>query len=744
MPSPPTERAAASATIEGEVVRVTYESDSTGFRVVRVRDDGGAERTLVGVFQQLLPGSRVRATGRIEVDPRHGDQLRVESALAIAPSTLEGLERYLASGKIPGVGQAFAKRIVSTFGDRTLDALDRGVEALREVPGLGRPRAEGIAKAWSEQRAVSGILVFLQSHGISPSLAGRVYKRFGPGAVDIVSRQPYRLALDVWGVGFKTADRIARSLGIPADAPERRQAGVLQTLLDKVERGHVFLPRGDLSVGAATLLECEVAEADVALADLAARGRVKIERVPTGEEAVYSLPLYEAEVAVARRLAALCRAEPVDERRRAPLHTLHEAALEAFEVAGGLTLAQAQRAAIEAAARHKVLVITGGPGVGKTTIVRALLTLFDRGKLAVRLAAPTGRAAKRMAEATGREATTIHRLLEIDARTREFSRNEKNPILADALVVDEASMIDMELAASLLAAVPPGARLVLVGDVDQLPSVGPGAVLRDVIGSGVVPTVRLTQIFRQVEGSLIVQNAHRIHDGLPPETARGREGQFYVFERTTGESAAETVRELVTKRIPEGFGVDPVRDIQVLSPMNRGDAGAVALNALLQSALNPEGPSVRRGAQVFRVGDKVMQLKNDYEREIYNGDLGRVVALVEAEKKLVVRFDERDVDVAEEDLDALSLAYATTIHKSQGSEYPVVVIPLLMQHFVMLAKNLLYTAVTRGKRLVVLVADPKAMHLALRDDGRDQRWSALASRLREAFEGRPEADLARP
>jgi exodeoxyribonuclease V alpha subunit len=721
--------------VEGEVVRVTYESDSSGFRVVRVREDGGGERILVGVFQQLLPGSRVRATGRIESDPRHGEQLRVESVLAIAPSTLEGLERYLASGKIPGVGQAFAKRIVATFGDRTLDALDRGADALREVPGLGRPRAEGIAKAWAEQRAVSGILVFLQSHGVSPGLAGRVYKRFGSGAVDIVSRQPYRLALDVWGVGFKTADRIARSLGIPEDSPERRQAGVLQTLLDRVERGHVYLPSGELTTGAALLLECDVNEADVALRELAAHGRVRIERVATGEEAVYPLPLHEAEVAVARRLAALARAEPVDERRKTPLRELEADALAAFEAKGGLVLAPAQRAAIEAAARHKVLVITGGPGVGKTTIVRALLSLFERAKLVVRLAAPTGRAAKRMAEATGLEATTIHRLLEIDARTREFSRNEKNPLLTDVLVVDEASMVDLELGAALLAAVPPAARLVLVGDVDQLPSVGPGAVLRDIIASGVVPTVRLTQIFRQAEGSLIVQNAHRIHEGLPPETDRGREGQFYVFERTTGESAAETIKELVTKRIPEGFGIDAVRDIQVLSPMNRGDAGAIALNTLLQAALNPEGPSVRRGAQIFRVGDKVMQLKNDYDREIYNGDLGRIVALVEAEKKLVVRFDEREVDVTEEDLDELSLAYATTIHKSQGSEYPVVVVPLLMQHFVMLAKNLLYTAVTRGKRLVVLVADPKALHMALRSDGRDARWSALAARLVAEFEG---------
>lgn len=724
----------ATTTVEAEVLRVTFENDSTGFRVVRVRLDDHKELPAVGLFPQLMPGSRVRITGSFETNPRHGEQLRVASVLPLAPSTLDGVERYLASGKIPGIGQAFAKRIIQTFGKDTLASLDRGVDALRQVPGLGPRRAETIAQAWAEQRAVSNILVFLQTHGISPSLAGRIHKRFGSNAVDIVSRKPYRLALDVWGVGFATADRIARSLGIPVDAPERMQAGVYQTLVDLNERGHVFATRPALVAGASKLLDCDLEQADDAITALREQGRVRVERVPTGEDAVYTPTLHDAEITVAEQLVRLLHTPSEDARRGTPLDHVLAVAISDFEAARNLALAPAQKDAVMAAARHKVLVITGGPGVGKTTIVRALLMVLDRAKLVIRLAAPTGRAAKRMAEATGRDATTIHRLLEIDPKTRGFARTAQNPIEADALIVDEASMVDIELASSLLSALRPSTRLIFVGDVDQLPSVGPGAVLRDVIASRVVPTVRLTQIFRQAEGSLIVENAHRLQEGLPPTSAEGKTGEFYVLFRNDSETTADTIRRLVTHNIPEAFGLDPLRDVQVLTPMQKGKTGVLALNEMLQSALNPSGPSVKRGAQTFRVGDKVMQLKNDYDREVYNGDLGFIASIDEVQRKLLVTMDGREVIYAEEDLENLTLAYATTIHKSQGSEYPAVVVPLLNEHFVMLARNLLYTAVTRGKRLVVLVCHPHALRTAISDRIAEPRESALAARLVTAFE----------
>ncbi len=735
------------ATVDGEVARVTYENDETGFRVLRVAVSGRPEpETWVGVGPPAPPGTRVRATGRYQQNPKHGLELKIETLLVIAPSTIEGLERYLGSGMIHGIGPSYAKRIVQAFGERTLEVLDRTPDRLRDVPGLGPRRAEAVAKAWGSQRAIGAIMIFLQSHGASPALATRIFKRFGPKALDLVARAPYRLALDVWGVGFKTADRIARSVGVGADAPERAQAGVLQTLHDLTTRGHAFSERGDLRDRAAAMLEREASDVDGAIDTLARDGRVRLDRVPAGPslpaslaaagldgaalEAVYPVELHDAEVRLAKRLATLLGA-----RAEIP-PALAAEAIAAHEQRTSVTLAPAQRAAVEAAAAHRVIVITGGPGVGKTTVVRAVLSLFDRARLSVRLAAPTGRAAKRMTEATSREAVTLHRLLEFDPKAREFARRLARPLEADAIIVDEASMIDLPLADALLQAISDRARLVLVGDVDQLPSVGPGAVLRDVIASGAVPTVRLTQIFRQAEDSLIVRNAHRIHDGLPPEGATGTDGEFYVIERRESEAAAAAVHDLVTRRIPQRFGLDPVRDVQVLTPMHRGAAGAIALNESLQAALNPSGPSVTKGSRTLRVGDKVMQLKNDYDREVYNGDVGRVASVDPAARQVVVRFEERDVVYEDADLDELTLAYATTIHKSQGSEYPCVVVPILTAHFVMLSRNLIYTAVTRGKRLCVLVADPRALQLALGETRKEDRLTLLAHRLRVEHEAR--------
>jgi len=723
----------AGVSVEGEVARVTYENDETGFRVLRVTVEGKTQpEAWVGVFRAVPPGTRVRATGKYERDPRHGEQLKVETLLTIAPSTLEGLERYLGSGMVPGIGPAYAKRIVETFKMEALEVLDRSPERLVEVPGLGPKRADAVARAWERQRAVGAIMIFLQQHGVSPSLAAKIYKRFGPRAIDEVSEHPYRLALDVWGIGFKTADRIARSIGVGADAPERAQAGVLQTLHDVSARGHVYTTRGELAELAAAMLERDAAAVGEATDALVRSGRVRQERLANGEDAVYPVELYDAEVRLSRRLRAVLAHEAPG---RALLEGAIGTAIEGFEKRAGVTLAPAQRDAVEQAARHKVLVVTGGPGVGKTTIVRAMLALFDRARINVRLAAPTGRAAKRMSEATGREAVTLHRLLEFDPKQRTFARRHGRTIEAGALVVDEASMLDVSLADALLQATGDHARLVLVGDVDQLPSVGPGAVLRDVIGSGAVPTVRLTQIFRQAEGSLIVQNAHRIHDGEPPEGATGPAGEFFVIDRRTPESAADSILEVVTKRIPARWGLDPKLHVQVLTPMHKGDVGAIALNERLQQALNPSGPSVTRGTRTLRLGDKVMQLKNDYDREVYNGDIGFIAAIDDAERTVAVRFDDRDVVYEDGDLDELTLAYATSIHKSQGSEYPAVVVPLLTQHYVMLSRNLLYTAVTRGKKLVVLVADPRAVSLALAETRREERRTYLAERLRSAATG---------
>lgn len=722
-------------TVEGEVVRVTYESDKTGFRVVRVALDGRETlATWVGKMQPVSPGMRVRATGKIESDPRHGEQLRVTTLLHIAPTTLQGLEKYLGSGMIHGIGPALAARIVGTFGLQTLRVLDESPERLSEVTGLGRKKAQALTTAWTSQKAERDIMIFMQEHGVSPAIAMRIIKRFGASAIDIVKRSPYRLALDVWGIGFKTADQIARVVGVSPDAPERAQAGVLQVLSDLASRGHVYAEKGDLITRAAAMLELDDANIERAIDALGLSGRVIVERGASGETAIYEQSLHEAEVRVGKRLVELLTAKgkSIAGKRGGSPDEIADAAIASFEERARVTLASAQREAVGGAARHKILVITGGPGVGKTTIVRAILSVFDKSGQQVRLAAPTGRAAKRMSEATGREALTLHRLLEFEPKERGFLRNRKNPIDGDVIIVDEASMIDLHLCDALTQAVADDARLVLVGDVDQLPSIGPGAILRDVIGSRVIPTVHLSQIFRQAAGSLIVENAHRIHDGLRPEGSTSKNGEFFVFVREDPADAAATIHELVTDRIPRGFGLDPIRDIQVLSPMNKGPVGTIVLNESMQRALNPLGATVKRGEKTFRLGDKVMQLRNDYEREVFNGDIGRITNIDAEADEVLVSFDGREVAYEPGDLDELVLAYATSIHKSQGSEYPAVVVTMMSAHFVMLSRNLLYTAVTRGKKLVIIVTDGRALTMALSETRKEERLTGLRMRLQTA------------
>ena len=730
----------AEVAIEGEVERITFENRETGFRVVKVVVSGRrTSLAMVGTFPQVAVGARVRARGTIQVDAKHGEQLRVTSVTELAPTTLAGIEKYLGSGLIKGIGEVTAQRIVERFGLDTLRVLDDEPERLKEVSGLGRKKAEALVEAWREQRSIRDVMIFLQAHGASPTLATRIFKKYGPRAVTIISGNPYRLAIDVWGVGFRTADRIASSMGITKDSPERMQAALLQALRDTTDNGHCYAIAEELTARAARLISADASELetpspdtvmrlDEALADIVRNEYVIAERADTLTRAranelrgaaIYDVAMYDAEVRLAGRLASLAQVEKDDLRGFAE-------AVTAFEKESGTVLAEEQRMAVEKAARCPLLVVTGGPGVGKTTIVKAILSVFDRAKVVTRLAAPTGRAAKRMSEATGREAATLHRLLEFEPKKNAFKRDAKNPLDAGALIIDESSMVDIWMADALTQAIADGARLVLVGDVDQLPSGGPGSFLRDAIQSGVVPCVRLVRIFRQAEKSLIVQNAHRINAGEPPLVPEPGDtnADFFVIEKRDADDARRVILELVTNRIPKRFGLDPIRDIQVLTPMHRGPAGTAVLNEELQAALNPHGASITRGKSLFRVGDKVMQLRNDYDRNVWNGDVGVVASVDVEEETLVVRFadggssaDVREVPYDGASLDELALAYASTIHKAQGSEYPAVVIPFLTAHFVMLSKNLLYTAVTRGKRLVVLVADPRALRLALSPRG---------------------------
>lgn len=711
--------------VEGIVARITYESDDTGFRVVRLDTKGGAPVTVVGKMPKLHEGTRVRVRGTRIEDPKFGPQIRVLAVTELAPDTLAGLEKYLASGLLKGVGPKTAERIVTAFGLDTMKVLDEEPWMLRKVSGLGKAKADLIAAGWAEQRSVRDVMVFLQAHGASSALAYRVHKRYGADAIRLVKEDPYRLSLEVWGIGFRTADKLAQSLGVAKDDPKRVEAGVFQALSDAKSTGHTYLGTSELETHAAPLLELpeEILHDHVvrAVVSLVAKGHAVRER----EDAIYPAPLYAAETRLASRLLALAedRQKPLGDPARA---------IERFERERNMELAEAQRAAIRLASERSLVVITGGPGVGKTTLVRAVLSMIREARLDVRLAAPTGRAAKRMTEATGQPAMTVHRLLDFDPRVGKFQKSGSDPLEGHALVVDEASMLDIEMADALFDAVPPGMRVVLVGDVDQLPSVGPGAVLRDLIASGTIPYVRLTHIFRQGKGSLIVQNAHRINAGEMPENPPpGDDSDFFIVERKDPDEARRTILELVQNRIPNRFGLDPLRDIQVLTPMHRGPVGSLLLNTELQAALNPVGPSINRGERTFRVGDKVMQLKNDYDREVFNGDIGFVRSVDLEETTLVVRFDdERDVAYDAAALDELVLAYASSIHKSQGSEYAAVVLPLLTSHWVMLSRNLFYTGVTRGKRLVVVVGDPRAIRVAVGRDGSSDRHTGLAERLR--------------
>jgi exodeoxyribonuclease V alpha subunit len=726
------------AVLDGVLERITYANEDTGYTVARVDTGrGGDLLTVVGALLGAQPGESLRMRGRWGSHPQYGKQFQVEDYTTVLPATIQGIRRYLGSGLIKGIGPILADRIVEHFGLGALDVIEQDPKRLIEVPKLGPKRTKLIAAAWEEQKSIKEVMVFLQGVGVSTSLAVRIYKQYQDKAINVVRTEPYRLATDVWGIGFKTADTIAKAVGIPHDSPQRIKAGLQFTLSEATGDGNCFLPEQRLIAEAIKILQVDAGAVIDCLAELVAEEGVVREQVPGPDAdepvlAIYLVPFHRAEISLAGQLRSLLSTGA--ERLPAFADVDWSRALAWLRNDTGTELAPAQQDAVRLALTNKVAVLTGGPGCGKSFTVRSVVALARARRAKVVLAAPTGRAAKRLTELTGHEASTVHRLLELRPGG-DAAYDKDRPLDADLVVVDEVSMLDVLLANKLVKAVPPGAHLLLVGDVDQLPSVGPGEVLRDLLTECTpIPHARLTQIFRQAKESGVVTNAHRINSGEFP-VVRGL-SDFFLFAVDEAEEAATLTVDVVARRIPAKFGLNPRRDVQVLTPMHRGPAGAGALNALLQEALTPSRPDLperRFGGRVFRVGDKVTQIRNNYDKGangVFNGTLGVVTGLDPVEQKLVVRTDEdEEVDYDFAELDELTHAYAMTIHRSQGSEYPCVVIPVTMSAWMMLQRNLLYTAVTRAKKMVVLVGSPKAISQAVRAAGAGRRHTTVDYRL---------------
>ena len=719
--------------IRGQVERITYSNEENGYGVIKVRVHGRRDPvTAVGSFLHLTPGEVLSMEGTWSIHARYGEQFKVSSYETIRPATEEGIQKYLGSGLIKGIGPVMAERIVKKFGENTFDIIDQEIERLAEVQGIGDYRVEQIRKAWDEQKDIRELMVFLRSHSVGTAHAGRIFKHYGKASLEVLRENPYRLAMDIAGIGFLTADKIARNLGFPADSAFRAEAGLLYVLHEATEEGHVCVPQRWLLDRAQKLLEIPTARTEEALQVLVEGDRLVKESIPEDLAAhfgdrwvIYLRGYHLAETQAAHRLTYLCLSPNLQHRLNP------EKAITWLRGKLPFQLAPLQEQAVKQALQDKVVVITGGPGTGKTTIIRAILNLYKQLSARVCLAAPTGRAAKRLSEATHHPASTVHRLLEFSPQQGGFQRNEGRPLGADLVVVDEASMLDILLMHYLLKAVPNHAVLILVGDVDQLPSVGPGNVLSDVIESKMVSVVRLTEIFRQARQSRIIVNAHMVRDGLFPSIKSDSETlqDFYFIEKNDPEEAFNIMLKLCTDRIPARFGFDPMEDIQVLSPMHRGAVGTQRLNQALQDALNPQSESIERSGRMFRLRDRVMQIRNNYDKDVFNGDMGRVAHFDIENQEMKVQMDGRLVAYEFADLDELTLAYAISVHKAQGSEYKAVVLPLVAQHYVMLQRNLLYTAITRAKKLVVVVGSKKALAMAIRNNKMDRRFSLLKERL---------------
>jgi exodeoxyribonuclease V alpha subunit len=734
--------------LSGTVERITFYNPDNGYTVLRLRPEGtGRQRfpglsrdglmTVIGGLPEVLPGEHLHLRGHWDNHPKHGRQFKAEFCEQTLPATIVGIESYLGSGMVKGIGPRLAERIVARFGEATFDVIESQAERLLDVPGIGTDRQNKIMRAWQEQKHVKEIMVFLHGHGVSTNLAVKIYKTYGDASLQTVRENPYQLERDIYGVGFKTVDRIAQALGLSQDHPARIEAGLVFTLNEMSNEGHAYSPKEMLVQRTAGLLDIEPELIGPGLERLAQDGRIRPELVstlgektamsgtgvaesrnPYGVPVIYLTPLFYAEKGVAERLKMLASSKPRVPPNNRPTNS-------------DQNLSEEQQQAVTMALNNPVSILTGGPGTGKTTCLKALIATLETRHTSFALASPTGRAAKRLAEATGYTASTIHRLLEFSPAEAGFKRNDDHPLDVDFLVVDEASMLDLLLTNNLLKALRPGTHVLFVGDVDQLPSVGAGDVLRNMIGSGIVPVARLTAIFRQAAGSQIITNAHRINQGKPPVFSRGK-GDFFLFSAEDADAAANWVVEVVSARIPQKFGLDPVADIQVLTPVYRGPAGVSVLNERLQEKLNPPSPGKperRLYGTTFRTGDKVMQTQNNYDKDIFNGDIGFIRSIDLVEQTINVDFDGRRVRYDWSETDELDLAYAISVHKGQGSEFPAVVVPIVPQHYMMLQRNLLYTSVTRARRLCVLVGSPRAIGIAVHNNKVSRRFTALEWRL---------------
>ena len=698
------------------VERITYQNPENGYSVMRVKVKGYDELvTLVGNLLEVPAGSVLLCEGDWKVDKRYGSQFVAQTWEEVMPATLYGIEKYLGSGLVKGIGPKFAQLIVSRFGLDTIEIIETDIKRLYEVPGIGQKRVEKIAESWEKQKDIKNVMLFLQGYGVSTAYAAKIYRQYGKESIDTVKTNPYKLADDIWGIGFKTADTIASKMGYEKNDLRRLKSGVTYTLSHMAEEGNVYAEEEQLVKSAIELLDADETPVRQAISEM-----LQSEDLIADAEAIYMPPFYYAEVGTANRLNKL-----LDFVEGNLFNTIPDISVISKQT--GIEYDEVQAEAIREAVSSKVMVLTGGPGTGKTTTTQGIIAALKAMGLRILLAAPTGRAAKRMSEATGMEAKTIHRLLEYNPQDG-YKRNDENPLEGDALIVDECSMIDLLLMNNLMKAIPAGMRLVLVGDIDQLPSVGAGNVLRDIIDSKRIPVIRLTRIFRQAQESRIVMSAHAINKGVFPDTSNGKNTDFFFIQQEDSEQAVDTIVKLVKERLPNAYK-RPTSDIQVLTPMQRGVVGAANLNMALQTVLNPGQVSLNRSGYSFRQGDRVMQLRNNYDKEVFNGDLGYIEKVDMEDRTLFVCFDGRTVEYDVSELDELTLAYATTIHKSQGSEYPIVVMPVLMTHYVMLQRNLIYTGITRAKKICVLVGTKKALSFAIRNLSVLKRNTKLKERL---------------